>query len=235
MKLSEEVFEYLENKKFSNGLEVEIYGENYNLDRVQLIKKILSGKAVIHVGCADHLPLIEQKMESSSWLHAEMGKVVSNLIGLDNNQDAIDFIKAKGVENVYFTDIIKNDVLQEIKNNKWDYLFLGEIVEHVNDPVLFLKAIKSKYEKRVEFIIITVPNAFRLANFKYALSSKELINSDHRYWFTPYTIAKVLTQSGMVVSDYYLIDAFSSPGVIQSLRRKYFPTVSDTIVMIAKL
>jgi 2-polyprenyl-3-methyl-5-hydroxy-6-metoxy-1,4-benzoquinol methylase len=235
MRLNEEVFTYLENKKFSNGLKVDIHGENYNLDRVQLIKKIFSRMRVIHVGCADHVPLIEQKMASSSWLHGEMEKVVSNLIGLDINEDAIAFIKDKGVKNVFYTDIVKDDVLQEIKTNKWDYLFLGEIVEHLDDPVLFLKTIRSKYKKHVESIVVTVPNAFRFANFKYALSNKELINSDHRYWFTPYTIAKILTQAGMQVDDYFLIDAFSSSSFFKSFRRKFFPVLSDTIVMVAKL
>jgi len=235
MNFSENIFQYLNKRKFSNGLVINLHGKNYNLNRIELTRKILFDKKVVHIGCADHLPLIEEKMIESTWLHGEMDKVTKQLIGLDINKEAISFIRKKGIENVHFMDVISDDLIDEVKNEAWDYLFLGELVEHVNDPVLFLKAISEKFGNNAEYVVLTVPNAFRFANFKLACGGKELINSDHRYWFTPYTIAKVLTEAGMGVTEYFMIDAFSSKKLLQRLRRRFFPMLSDTIVMVAKL
>ncbi|GHV66149.1 hypothetical protein AGMMS49928_00120 [Spirochaetia bacterium] len=49
---------------------------------------------------------------------------------------------------------------KELENEKFDYAILGEVVEHVNDPVFFLKNIKENLKDGVEKIIITVPYAF---------------------------------------------------------------------------
>lgn len=102
-----------------------------------------------------------------------------------------------GYSNSFVCDIINDPPLEIItKTSDFDYIFLGEILEHVENPVLFLKSIIDKYSEHVKKIVISVPNAFTLSNFKNALSNKEIINSDHKYWFTPFTIAKVLSCAG---------------------------------------
>ena len=40
-------------------------------------------------------------------------------------------------------------------------------------------------------------------SFAASRHSSELINSDHRYWFSPYTIAKVMLQAGMELDEIF--------------------------------
>ena len=72
----------------------------------------------------------------------------------------------------------------------------GEIIEHLDDPVSFLKVFKAKYGENVSRFIITVPSIYNKRQFINMKNYREVINSDHRFWFTPYTISKVLVSAG---------------------------------------
>jgi len=41
-----------------------------------------------------------------------------------------------------------------------------------------------------------VPNIYNKLQYRNMLQFKEVINSDHRFWFTPYTITKILVSAG---------------------------------------
>jgi hypothetical protein len=76
-------------------------------------------------------------------------------------------------------------------------MILGEVLEHIDNPVLFLSALRTKYGQYVKHMIITVPNAFALDNLQFAFKNLEFVNTDHRFWFTPFTLAKVGSEAGL--------------------------------------
>ena len=78
-------------------------------------------------------------------------------------------------------------------------MVLAEIVEHIDNPVAFLRSLADRYRGSVEAFIITVPNAFDEGNQRFAMSDIEAVNSDHRFWFTPYTICKVAHAAGLSI------------------------------------
>ena len=51
--------------------------------------------------------------------------------------------------------------------------------------------------------IITVPNAFCFLKTSVYQEGIEFINSDHRYWFTPYTIAKIMIEAKIVPEELF--------------------------------
>ena len=73
----------------------------------------------------------------------------------------------------------------EITGSRWDYAVFGEIIEHIDDPVHFLKTFRQRFGGSVNRFIITVPNIYNKQHFTNMLKYREVINSDHRYWFTP--------------------------------------------------
>ena len=85
-------------------------------------------------------------------------------------------------------------------------MILGEILEHVPNPVDFLKAITVKYYNKVKSIIITAPNAWGRKWEKALNNNVEFINSDHYYWFTPYTLGRVMIAGGIVPQSIYFAD-----------------------------
>ena len=115
-----------------------------------------------------------------------------NCIGIDIDRESIDFIRKElGYQNVYCGNVL-TDSFEIIQGQKWDYAVFGELIEHIGDPVNFLKVFKEKHGENVSKFIISVPSIYNYQQFANMKNYKEVINSDHRFWFTPYTISRVL-------------------------------------------
>ncbi|HWR26485.1 MAG TPA: hypothetical protein VN316_01265 [candidate division Zixibacteria bacterium] len=237
MRFDNDILAYFAGERFSNGLCVPISIEENNvLDRMSLLEQLAHNKKVIHLGCVDHMPLIEEKIRTNMWLHERLHKSSKRCIGLDINRDGIDYLtKALGYSDVLCADIA-NDDLSIITNEQWDYLIMGEILEHLDAPVSFLKSIHEKYAANIANIIITVPNAFSWSNFRTAVMHKECINSDHRFWFTPYTLGMIVVRAGMKVDSFCFCESNSYFGgalrrrLRQSLMKRY-PALRETLFM----
>lgn len=197
MKIDPNILKYLNGKEFQTSLNVEITREKYSIvSRESAITDLIRSTNVIHIGCSDHIQVITEKITKNIWLHKLITENAANCIGIDIDKESIEFIKNElGYKNVYSGNIL-SDEFEAISSGRWDYAVFGEIVEHLDDPVHFLKVFKSKYGEVVSKFIITVPTIYTIRQFTNMLNYREVINSDHRYWFTPYTISKVLVSAG---------------------------------------
>ncbi len=197
IQIEKKILPFISGEKFSDSLKVEINELFEETTRISLLKKTATHKKIIHVGCVDHLPLIESKITNNIWMHGQLSEAASTIIGVDINKEGIDYLQLKlDINNVVCADITTDDI-PEINGQKWDYLILGEVIEHVDNPVYFLQAIREKYKNIVNEIIITAPNILvknRVLNM--SKNSAEQINSDHKYWFSPYTLSKIISQAG---------------------------------------
>lgn len=204
MQFNKEIYAHLNGDQFSSTLGVDLRREKYPAtSREEKILEITRGTSVIHVGCTDHLEIIDKKIKGGNWLHKLLTEQCSNCFGIDLNKESIDYlINDLGYKNVQSGNIL-TDTFPTIETQKWDFALFGEIVEHLDNPVEFLNTFKEKYQKSVKRFIITVPNILNRAHFKEMLHYRELINSDHRFWFTPYTISKVIAESGMTPEHIY--------------------------------
>lgn len=241
MKFNKDVLDFLKGTKFSNGLKVIISSPENNIPfRMNYIEKLVKGKNIIHLGCLDHnITLIEQKIKQNIWFHKKLDECSNKCLGIDINRDGIEYIKKElGYKNVICHDILEEKVNKEIQNDNWDYIILGEMLEHIDNPVKFLKMIGEKYADHIDKLIISVPNAMSFENFKHAFKHIEFINSDHRYWFTPYTLGKVVTQAGLYIDSFQFCMAHKLPKKNKRFKKYLFnkyPVFRDTIVMIVKI
>lgn len=200
MKKFDTILPFLKGDSFNDKLVVRIDYKYDAFGREKVLRKYLENKKVIHLGCLDHVPLIKKRIEEGEWLHINITNIATKCIGLDINEDGIDYVRKElNIKNVLFGDITKG-VIPELINEEWDYIILGEVLEHIDNPVDFLKKIKENY-KNIDKIIITVPNILNRDNYVLAKKCIERINSDHRFWFTPYTIMKLLTVSNITISE----------------------------------
>lgn len=222
MKIKGEILEYLNGEKFSSGYHFKIDEKFFPKDRIEKILEIVKQKRVIHLGCCDHIPLIKEKIENRTWLHGLLTEKCSEVLGVDINEEGIEYLKKEiGCTNVKCANLLKENVNEIIENNKvYDYIILGEILEHVNNPVEFLGKLSKDYSKNITKIIITVPNIlckFRIE--KTIECQSEAINSDHKYWFTPYTLLKVAKEAGLDDYNLYFVDPLIKRSKIQKLKR----------------
>ena len=237
MNLSKDIIPFLSGKKFSSSVPLRLDGESHEVSRLEFIKKTVIGKKVLHVGCVDHSPeKVQEKLADNTWLHKMIMDRASHCAGVDIQQEGVKFIKESlNIQDVYYCDITK-DKVEGVTDVDWDYVVLGEMLEHVDDPVNFLAKIRSNLNFKNTKLIITVPNAFFYKNFKAALKGFEDINSDHRYWFTPYTLSKVVMCAGYEVDEIHLTQ--DSPPTLSRffpyfILKKY-PFLRSKVVMVAK-
>ena len=247
MQFDDNTKKYLSGSSFSSGLTIKICQKGDLLeDRLSIIENITKGKEIIHLGCVDHLPLIEEKIRKNVWLHSRLCSCTHRCLGIDINSEGIKYLETKlGYTDLVCADITKSDI-SELMGNQWDYLIMGEILEHLDNPCAFLTAIHEKYSQNIGRMVITVPNALSWQNISYTFSHEECINTDHRYWFTPYTLGKIITQAGMEVDEFFFCQPFPSQrGILswlihpmalfrQAIIRKY-PATRQTLVMVVKL
>lgn len=244
MKLDKTALEYITGIKFSNKLIIPYSYYEAIPDRVQFLTALAAKKKVIHLGCLDHLPVIEQKILNGQWLHKKLTESASTCIGIDTNEETKEYVETRhGYTNIILGDFTKNK-LPQLTSQQWDYAILGEILEHIDNPVAYLQSIRELYSDCIDTIVITVPHAWSQTAMQMANQSAEIINSDHRYWFTPYTLAKVIHQSGLQIEDIYFANRVPLHGfnLIKNKLAKMFGfklkfnfTYASSIVAIAKL
>lgn len=109
------VIDYLSGLSFDGGLKVSIhqlgFGDIQN-SRAGLSRKggrndailrfIEKTDRVLHVGCVDHPPLIEQKIEAGTYLHKLLEELVSqdSLFGFDVNEEGLEAMRGIGFKNL---------------------------------------------------------------------------------------------------------------------------------------
>lgn len=239
MRLKSNVLPFLQGTEFSNGLRVDFElgpDDHVFLSRFTWLERLCAGKAVIHAGCVDHsADQIRHKLRRHKWLHARLVEHTERCYGVDKDEAGIDFLRTElGYDDVECLDLITGES-ETIKSSQWDYLVLAEVLEHIDNPVQFLQSIKAKYQECVRGLIITVPNAFAQENFKHARRGIEAINTDHRYWFTPYTLAKVVTGAGLSARDLILCrnGIVKKRSFIKNAYLRSHPLLRNNIIMIA--
>jgi hypothetical protein len=233
------VIPFLKGEKFSNGLEVHVAKERSISKlprRLDLLEDIAKNKRVIHVGFADHLPLIKKKIEKRTWLHQRLVDSAAVCWGLDIDKKLVDYVRDEiGLKEVLQCDIVCDDIPNPLMGQKWDYMIIGEVLEHVDNPVMFITAIGEKYKGIVEKVIMTVPNAHDLFNIRNVFRGVECINTDHRFWFTPYTLAKVGTIAGLTVQSFTYCQTYMPKSRLNRLLVKRFPMLRESLLMIFEL
>lgn len=232
MIISNEINEFLKGNKFSNGVQMPIgQSEKHITFREEYICQLAENKKIIHIGCVDHIPLIVEKIKNNTWLHKLLSEKATRCLGIDINEEGISHIKKLGYEDAVCMNIISDSIPPTISNENWDIAIMGEILEHVDNPVLFLQQLKEKFAPFVKELVITVPSALRLKNIKMIFKHKEFINTDHRYWFTPYTLAKVAASAGLKTIDFQMVNTYKPKGILTKFLLKKYPALREVIVM----
>ena len=197
MLINNEIQKYLKGELFTNGLTVNLEKTRHpDISRENAIINIVRGKRVIHLGCSDHIQVIPEKIRAGIWLHKLITDNAASCFGIDIDSGSIEYL----INELHYTNVrhgdITKDSFSEITENEWDFVVFGEIIEHLDNPVDFLQTFKKRFGNNVRKFIITVPNIYNKEQLGRVMEYKEVINSDHRFWFTPYTIAKMLTSAG---------------------------------------
>lgn len=212
-------------------------------DRVELLLGFSQGKRVVHVGFVDERRM-ETKLEQGNWLHARLAGVASSIVGLDLSEEGVDWAKEQGFE-AHAVDAQSPESVAALGLEPADVVVAGEIIEHLDAPGPFLRAMRELLQAD-GLLIVTTPNAYRLLNFVAPASGSELIHPDHTAWHSPHTLRNLLVRNGWEVEGmaYYQNPAPRMGGLIGPIVRgfrtlfvtfgKLLPYWSDGLVVWAR-
>jgi len=175
--------------------------------RVEFIKQACVGKKVLHLGCTNW-PYTQDSIDNDMLLHNELDKTASELYGFDFDQEGIDVLENAGTKNLFRADLEKLDDVD--LNEKFEVIIAGEMIEHLNNPGLFLKGIQRFMTPETKLVITTI-NAYAAHRFAvYGLMGKKGVNEpvhpDHVAYYSYKTLKLVVERSGLKVSDFKFYD-----------------------------
>ncbi|MEE4240128.1 MAG: hypothetical protein V2I36_01585 [Desulfopila sp.] len=201
MYFPDDTLAYLQGRQYTNALPVQfIFDEEDYVYRTQIdiLCDIAAGKNVIHLGCVDHnIETITHKIKRKKWLHSRLCQHAARCHGVDIQEEGIRYIQETlGYKDTSCNDIFSDNFADIIAADNWDYLLIPEVLEHIEAPTSFLRAIARKYRNSFSKLVLTVPNGLSQDNYRLARQGTETINSDHRFWFSPYTAAKTIIAAG---------------------------------------
>ncbi|MEO0475930.1 MAG: methyltransferase domain-containing protein [Planctomycetota bacterium] len=165
------------------------------------------------------------------------GHNAERCLGVDIDEPGIQYMR----DELNYEDVIASDVLEadlpEPGGGKdmWDLMIVAEVLEHVDNPVSFLSSLAQQQAGKVRTLLVSVPNAFASENRRFSRGGIEMINSDHRYWFTPYTISKVLDRAGLRPSRLILCrnGKVKPRAVLRNAIRRRYPLIRDTLISVS--
>lgn len=208
------------------------------VERSALIASLAHKRNILHVGCCDHFDLIEAKMAAGNWLHDTLLRTGSDVLGVDIDTRALALCQHLRPDAAFLRWNILAEDPPSSMSRSYDWCLLPEIIEHLGDPVPFLSVLRTRLAGRCSRILCTVPNAFLLGNFTSALRGVETINTDHRHWYTPFTILKVLRLAGFTDFEMCMLRYQRPPSIRSTIKRvaeSLFPFLASGIAVSASL
>lgn len=177
------------------------------VQRLDFIREACKGKKVLHLGCTDY-PYTQNAIDSNMLLHFELEKIASELYGFDYDQAGLDILAANGTGNLYRADLERLDDVP--LDMKFDVIVAGEMIEHLNNPGLFLDGIK-RFMSEETILAITTINAYcGMRFFIYGLRGRggfaEPVHPDHVAYFSYSTLSLLLKRHDLDIDKFMFYD-----------------------------
>ena len=178
-------------------------------EKTSRICELCSGKIVLDVGCAGQ----DFSYNNPGWLHNRIKKVACDLDGVDIEPEAIRALKEKGY-SIFNADELKQS------EKKYQIVVMSDVIEHVNDPVGFLRFYSSFLGPDGK-IIITTPNAHAIRNFTSILTRNNYsLNPQHTFWLCPKTMMEITERAGLSFTDFFWLEEYFTLRDVSGLKYK---------------
>lgn len=169
-------------------------------ERVEAVASLVRGPRVLNVGCAGHARPVtaEQRVR---WLHGRLAADGHDVLGIDTDETGLAWMRDEGFDAVAL-DAQRLDLLP----GDFDTIVAGELIEHLENPGLFLAACREKLAAGGR-LVLTTPNAFGpLYLLTYVRSGGRAANPQHTCWFDAQTLGQLLERVGFTPEQVVFVD-----------------------------
>ncbi len=175
--------------------------------RLDLFKKNLTNKNVLHIGCSDS-PLTKDKILQKQLLHQYLENFTKSLTGIDSDEKGVKIMLEGSIRNIFVGDIYALRDDKNLLSKKFDVILISEVIEHLTNPGLALESVKEYILKTNPLceVIFTVPNIHNFyINFLSGLKSKECVHFDHKCYYSYRTFRTLIEEYNFEVDDFYYV------------------------------
>lgn len=158
------------------------------------------GKRVLDIGVVSHSA---SYFEDEGWRHGRIAKVAAQCVGIDILEPLVRQLNERGFD-VRVVDATSEADLGE----RFELVFIGDTVEHVDNPVALLRFAGRHVEPNGR-ILVSTPNPFSRKFFRrFRRLGTPVVNLDHCAWFTPTTALEIGRRAGVDFVGYHLVKPY---------------------------
>ncbi|MGO8737625.1 methyltransferase domain-containing protein [Rhodoblastus sp.] len=166
------------------------------VDRIRWISRRCAGKQVLDLGAMDETAFA-QKRNSGNWLHEEIAKGAKRVVGLDSSSA----LPEDGLETAENACIRRGDIFDlgaflERENFAPEVVVAGELIEHIDNPLAFLRLFRSIDALKDAELVFSTPNASALHNGLIGLTGRESTHQDHLCILSFKTLSTLMRRAG---------------------------------------
>ena len=202
-------------------------------NRKKILEKHCKDKVILDIGCIGGIGNNEDVH-----MHDFLRKIAKEIVGIDINREAVEYYNKRGY-NIICADFQDSNLNL---NRKFDVIFAGEVIEHVENHGNFLANVK-KHLKSDGIFILSTPNAHDIAYHINRILNR--IKDDynicknighvilHSYGTIRYLLEKY---------DFKIIECYYVNSICLTWRRKLlkvltyiFPDFAESILIVSKL
>ena len=158
-----------------------------NVNRLEKLKELPKAK-FLDVGCSWGYTV--KTAQDHGW----------NATGIDLSEKAINFAK----EN-FGIDVQVADIFQIERKNYYDFITMYDVIEHIKDPVKYLKKVYSLLNNEGHLVIGTPDAGHYKARNK---SWSDYIPPEHLFYFDPDTLRRICEMVGFIFVKKYIRSPF---------------------------
>jgi len=198
-------------------------------DRFQVIEPHIRHGEILDLGCVDSRPAKHSAQEridhKPNLLLKRIFESNKNTLGIDIDPAGIDVLKKMGF-NAQCANVETMDL-----GKQFDTIIAGELIEHLENPGLFLRNMH-RHLKPTGTLIISTPNPFYQGqSWKIWRYGRPMVHEDHTNWQDPTTLTQLLHRTGFKPFDGYWVQPPRS--TFKTWKRLFRPYFAHGFIILA--
>jgi SAM-dependent methyltransferase len=169
---------------------------------LEFIEQRVEQRSVLDIGVVSHSA---RYFDQPDWRHGRIARRARRCVGIDILEPLVAELNQRGFRVLCVDATSEADI-----GERFELVFLGDVLEHVDNPVALLRFAARHLEPGGR-VYATTPNPFSRKFFRrFRRDGTAIVNLDHLFWITPTQAMEIGRRAGLSLNGYHLIKRYSA-------------------------